>query len=197
MNQRIRDSYDKVAEQYASKRDRFKNDAYLESFAVGLEPGAKVLDLGCGSGVPAAEFLVQRGFDVIGIDISPKQIELARRNLPQARFEVADMQELTDGQFSVDGIVALYSIFHIDRTQHGRLLKVLHSFLPQGGPLLITMGASDWEGTEADFHGAVMEWSHWGPAINRELIAAAKFTVLLDEIDQSGGEEHQIILARA
>jgi hypothetical protein len=63
--------------------------------------------------------------------------------------------------------------------------------------LLASMGASDWEETEEDFLGVEMSWSHYGPARNRELAVAAGFEVLVDEIDRSGGEEHQMILARA
>jgi hypothetical protein len=58
------------------------------------------------------------------------------------------------------------------------------------------MGASDWEGSE-DFHGAEMYWSHFGPVRNRELVEEAGFTVVMDEIDESGGERHQVILATA
>ena len=197
MNERVRDGYDRIAEAYAAQRDQFKSATYLERFADLLAPGSRVLDVGCGSGLPVAGFLVKRGFEVTGIDISPRQIELARRNVPAVKFEVWDMQGLTKGQFTVDGIVALYSIFHIDRRTHADLLKTLHSFLPNGGLLLASMGASDWEGTDEDFLGVEMSWSHYGPARNRELAVAAGFEVLVDEIDRSGGQEHQMILARA
>jgi cyclopropane fatty-acyl-phospholipid synthase-like methyltransferase len=196
VNDRVREAYDRIAEAYASQRDLFKNQVYLEQFVGMLVPRARVLDLGCGGGIPAARFLVDRGFDVIGLDISPAQIELARRNVPQARFEVADMQQLARGRFAVDGVIALYSIFHIDRREHFRLLETLRSYLPIGGVLLITMGASEWEGSEV-FHGAEMFWSHYGPKRNRELLEAAGLTVLVDELDTSGGEEHQVLLAHA
>jgi cyclopropane fatty-acyl-phospholipid synthase-like methyltransferase len=196
VNDRVREAYDRIAEAYASQRDLFKNQVYLEQFVGMLVPRARVLDLGCGGGIPAARFLVDRGFDVIGLDISPAQIELARRNVPQARFEVADMQQLARGRFAVDGVIALYSIFHIDRREHFRLLETLRSYLPIGGVLLITMGASEWEGSEV-FHGAEMFWSHYGPKRNRELLEAAGLTVLVDELDTSGGEEHQVLLAQA
>ncbi|HEU0072792.1 MAG TPA: class I SAM-dependent methyltransferase, partial [Dehalococcoidia bacterium] len=144
-----------------------------------------------------ARFLVERNLAVTGIDISPKQIELAKNNVPEARFEVEDMQSLREGDYAVDGVVAMYSIFHIDRHEHERLLRTLHSFLTPSGALLVTMGASDWEGSDPDFQGAEMHWSHFGPERNREMTEAAGFTIVLDEIDESGGERHQVILAIA
>ena len=104
------------------------------------------------------------------------------------------MLELCDGQFSVDGIVSFYAIFHTPRTHHQDLLTRFATFLPIGGVLLITMGAGDWEGTE-DFHGEPMIWSHYGTARNAQIVEAAGFDIVQDAIDRSGGEAHQAILA--
>ena len=76
-------------------------------------------------------------------------------------------------------------------------LATLGSFIRAGGVLLATMGASTWEGTEPDFHGVQMYWSHFGPARNRALVEMAGFSVELDELDDPiPGERHQVILAR-
>jgi hypothetical protein len=106
------------------------------------------------------------------------------------------MLDLTEGEYRVDGIVSFYAIFHTPRDRHAGLLKTLATFLPPGGPLLITMGASAWEGTEADFHGAEMFWSHYGADENAQLVESAGFDLELNEIDSSADERHQVILAR-
>jgi len=53
----------------------------------GLSAGARVLDVGCGSG-RLARRLCESGFEVVGVDASPAMVELARTHAPHARFEV-------------------------------------------------------------------------------------------------------------
>lgn len=88
----------------------------------------------------------------------------------------------------------MYALFHTPRERHGEILSTFASFLPVGGPMLITMGSSDWEGTE-EFHGTDMSWSHFGPDTNIELVTAAGFEIVLNEIDRNGDEAHQIVIA--
>jgi SAM-dependent methyltransferase len=192
----VRDGYDLIADTYAAQRDQFKSTSYLNKFIEFLPPGGTVLDVGCGAGKPVDAFLIEQGYAVHGLDISTRMIELARRNVPQAHFETRDMSDLAMGEYRVDGVVAFYSIFHTPREQHQLLLQRLASFMSPGGALLITMGAGAWEGFDDDFHGARMYWSHFGKDRNIELVEHAGFRVLLDEIDRSGDEAHQIIIAR-
>lgn len=66
--------------------------------------------------------------------------------------------------------------------------------MPVGGLILVTMGSGEWEGTEEDFHGSKMWWSHYGAEKNKEIVKNAGFEILLDEIDTSGNERHLFIL---
>ncbi len=194
-NEAVRDGYEQIAATYAAQRDQFKSLPYLERFVELLPPDGMVLDVGCGAGKPVDEFLVEHGYTVHGLDLSARMIELARANVPQATYEMRDMLDLKPGEYRVDGIVSFYAIFHTPREHHEALLSQFASFLPQGGAILITMGESEWEGVE-DFLGAPMSWSHYGAERNRELVERAGFHVLLDEIDRSANEAHQVILGR-
>lgn len=194
MNNLVKESYNKVAEHYSSNRDLFKNDKYLQKLADLLQPSSKILDLGCGSGIPIDKFFVDRGFKVTGIDISERQVELARQNLPEATFKVQDMSELQDGEYSVDAVVSFYAIFHTPKEQHHAIFQKINSFIPAGGLLLVSLGASEWEGEE-EFHGAQMWWSHFGQEKNVELVGNAGFDILASEVDTTGGENHLVILA--
>ena len=63
--------------------------------AMELSPGQRILDVGCGPGRHAHE-LARRGFEVIGVDISQRFIDLARQDAPPgASFERADARKLS------------------------------------------------------------------------------------------------------
>jgi cyclopropane fatty-acyl-phospholipid synthase-like methyltransferase len=193
-NQDVKNSYNKIASRYAAQRDQFQSEKYLQEFIKHVPKGRTVLDVGCGPGKPVDDFLVKSGYAVNGIDISESMIEIAKQNVPQAFYEVKDMSELKDGEYCVDGIVSFYAIFHTPREKHLELLKKFITFMPNGGTLLITMGSSDWVGSE-DFHGENMSWSHYDAEKNAELVKEAGFQIILNEIDTSGNERHQILLA--
>jgi cyclopropane fatty-acyl-phospholipid synthase-like methyltransferase len=195
-NDLVKEGYEKAADNYAANRNQFESIKYLEQFSKLIEKGRTVLDVGCGAGKPVDEYLIKKGFAVNGIDISERMIELAKKNIPQGFYEVKDMSKLKEGEYCVDGIVSFYAIFHTPREKHHELLKKFASFMPNGGGILITMGAEEYEGFEDDFHGAKMFWSYYGAEKNTELVENAGFKIILNEIDGSANEKHQVIIAK-
>src|SRR5437868_768090 len=88
----VADGYDQIAETYAARAVRASQrvggsgrDRFLAAYLADLPAGARVLDLGCATGVPVARTLAER-FIVTGVDVSPQSIELARQNVPGAAF---------------------------------------------------------------------------------------------------------------
>jgi len=191
----VRKGYNQCARDYLDNRGLFKNIKYLDDLISKLHDRAKILDLGCGAGIPVDRYLLEKNFEVIGVDISEEQIFLAKKNLPKGDFFVGDMSKINFPESSFDAVISFYAIFHLPREEHVSVLKNIYSFLKPGGFLLITMGSSDWEGTEKDFHGVKMFWSHYGREKNLELIKSAGFNIITEEIDTSGGEKHLVILA--
>src|SRR5690349_6794841 len=92
----VEQRYDRMAEPYLRSRD--PRDpitlAALEELARFLPPSAAVLDLGCGPGIPVTKWLAESGYEVTGVDISEKQLELARGQAPGVTFVKADMAAL-------------------------------------------------------------------------------------------------------
>jgi len=195
-NDFVKQQYNKLAENYLAGRDRFKNDKYLDKLSSLLSSGSTVLDIGCGAGLPIDKYLIDHGFKVIGVDISEKQIEMAKNNVPQGDFKVEDMSEFKNKEYFVDAVISFYAIFHTPRESHQQILEKIASFLKKDGLILITMATTEWEGKENDFYGGEMYWSHYDSKTNSKLVQDAGFELLLDEIDNTGKEKHQIILAR-
>jgi cyclopropane fatty-acyl-phospholipid synthase-like methyltransferase len=195
MNQLVRDAYNKCAEDYSSTRDLFKNKKYLDMLTGYLKPKSKILDIGCGAGKPIDEYLVSKKYKVTGIDISEKQIELAKINVPQAIFSVKDMSVLNFSKNSFDAVISFYAIFHIPREGHLGLFKKILEILKPSGYFLATLGFDNWEGSE-EFHGVTMHWSQYSKDKNLKLIKEAGFEIVKAEIDKSGGEHHFVVLAK-
>lgn len=191
----VEQGYDKIAEEYCGWRRIFKNIAELEEFAALLPKSAKVLDIGCGAGIPAARFLVERGCQVVGIDFSEKMLDLARANVSEAEFLKKDMTELDFENDSFDALTAFYSIIHVPRTKHVGLFQAFHRILKPGGLMLISLGSDAWEGTD-DFHGVQMFWSHYTPEKSLQFIKHARFDIIFDRCVEEGGEAHYWVLAK-
>ncbi len=77
--------------QNSAWNDKVWHDLFIDRLAA----GAKVLDLGCGSGRPVARHMAERGLLVTGVDSSPTMISLCRSRLPDHAWIVADMRELS------------------------------------------------------------------------------------------------------
>ncbi len=188
-------SYDEIAGVYLANRNKLKSGKYVQQLLKYLPKNSRVLDLGCGAGVPVDNLLLKAGHRVIGMDISSEQIELAKNNCCEGEYLVGDIQDLRESEYRVDGVVSFYSIFHVPRTKQSELLKKVASFLPKGGMLLITMGDREFEG-EHMLYGEKMWSSQYGTVKNHKIVESAGFKIIIDEMDNSGGERHQIILAQ-
>ncbi len=192
----VRKGHDSIAEKYHAIRRTFDSRKELGEFARLLPENAKVLDVGCGDGVPVAQFLVELGFDVTGIDFSEKMLKLACKSVPRAKFVLRDMTELDIDSDSFEGLVAFYSIIHVPREKHFPLFQSFHRILKPDGVMLICLGPDEWEATEK-YHGTRMFWSHYSPEKSLQLIKEAGFEVISDNILVRGGEKHYWILARS
>lgn len=190
----VRDGYDKIAQIYLASRDRLKSGKYVQQLLKYLPKQSTILDLGCGAGIPVDDILLKAGHSVVGIDISNEQIKLARKNCPHGQFLVGNISDLAENEYEVDAVISFYTIFHIPRESHGQWLKKISTYLKRRGLLLLTMGDREFEG-EHVLHGTKMWSSQYGTAKNKSLIESAGFKIITDEIDNSGGERHQIILA--
>jgi SAM-dependent methyltransferase len=138
-----RTSYDTVAEHYADQmRDSLATKPYLRAMAMmfaDLVRGAgdgPVADVGCGPGHVTA-FLRDLGLAAFGIDLSPGMVEVARRDHPDARFEVGSMTELDLADDSLAGLLAWWSLIHMPDDEVAIALAHFRRVLRPGAPLMV------------------------------------------------------------
>lgn len=82
----VKAGYNAIADRYLTARTRDSEDVHLlDELTTRLPAGAKVLDAGCGAGIPISQMLSGK-FEVTGVDFSEAQIELAKKNVPNATF---------------------------------------------------------------------------------------------------------------
>jgi cyclopropane fatty-acyl-phospholipid synthase-like methyltransferase len=199
----VEQGYDVIADTFIQWRDRIVGDprrAWADELTSRLSDGARILELGCGAGVPDTLLLAER-FRVTGLDISREQIARARANVPQATFIQADFTalDLEPGEF--DAVAAFYSFNHVPRDLLAALFERIHTWLVEGGFFLTALGTSDNPGWTGDFLGAPTFFSSFPPDTNRRLLGEAGFKLELDQIvtlvEPEGNASFQWILGRA
>ncbi|KJK45436.1 methyltransferase type 11 [Lentzea aerocolonigenes] len=182
MKEIVEAGYDAMAERYLTWSAEIADDPrlhYLDDFDSRLNDNARILELGCGAGVPVTKKLAER-HDVLGVDLSRQQLDLARANVPGARFEKADMTKLgfPDGTF--DGIAAFYSILHVPRAEQPGLIAKIARWLKPGGFFLASLGVGTPDLTET-WLGVEMFFGSNTPAENRALLGE-HFEIITDDL---------------
>jgi trans-aconitate methyltransferase len=149
---------------------------HLQAFAAALPPGASVLDIGCGGGVPVARDLIAAGFNLTGIDSSPALIALCSQRFPGAAWSVADMRALElDRRF--EGVIAWHSFFHLRAEDQRAMFPIFAAHAAPGALLTFTSGPvagvamGEWQG-EPLFHDSLAQDEY------RALLAASGFELL-------------------
>ena len=135
----IRTSYDTVATSYADLVQDGPPDEpeCFDLFArLATEVGGAVLDVGCGPGRTTG-LLDDRGLRVIGMDLSPGMIEVARRDHPGLDFRVGSMTALDLPDETLAGVVSWWSIIHLPRDVVPQAFAEFHRVLAPGGILLL------------------------------------------------------------
>jgi len=195
----VREGYNTIADEYLVTRAKKSSDiALLDEFIKYLEPNAKVLDAGCGAGVPVAKILSEH-FEVTGVDFSEKQVELAKKNVPEATFICQDITKLDFPEDHFDGICSFYAIIHIPREEHSALLENLYRMLKSGGVALLCLGADDLlDDIEEDFHGKRMYWSHFDAETYETMLTEISFLLIFSKTitDETYSGKHQFILVK-
>jgi 2-polyprenyl-3-methyl-5-hydroxy-6-metoxy-1,4-benzoquinol methylase len=190
----VRSGYDQLAKLYVKERERFDNWQEVKAFSSQLPEKAKVLDVGSGTGIPIARYLVQTSFEVVGIDLSKKMVSTAQENVPGATFKQMNMVAIDFPPESFDGVISTYAIIHVPRETHAHIFQSFHTILKPQGVMLVSIASCEWEEI-ADYLGVDMFWSHHSPTKTESLITDAGFDIEFGRDVETGGEKHHWVLA--
>ena len=126
-------AWDNIAERYDNRSGALKEFSdVFNTFMEKLPQGGRVLDLGCGTGLPYAGYLVENGFDVLGVDLSDEMVKVSSRNVPGANFVQLSMSEIPYRD-EFHGVISSFSMLLLSPDLFKETASRVHSALVDGG----------------------------------------------------------------
>jgi len=135
----LKDTYNKIAENWHA--DHSSDDWWVEgtdTFISFFKDGDLVLDVGCAGGVKS-RYLIKKGLKVLGIDFSENLIKIAKKEVPEAKFLVLDINDINTLEENFDGIFMQAVLLHIPKEEAEDILRKSVEKLKQGGYLYIAV----------------------------------------------------------
>lgn len=194
----VESGYDRMAERYMQTRRVEDRDwTFLRLLFDRVDAGGKVLDLGCGSGIPHTVRMAER-YSVTGVDISQNQIDLARRSVPGAEFIRRDMTTIDYPSGTFDAVVSYLAILHVPKEEKPRLYSNIFRMLKGGGIFIMMIGQDEWDSVPGDtLMDTPMYWSQLGEEKTLELLVSVGFKVLRSSVETGeldGQPEHHLLV---
>lgn len=195
MPDQIAQHYERHARAFEEDRGRsFVERPWIERFILPLRRGGAILDLGCGGGEPIGRYLVDRGFQITGIDTSSTMIALARTRFPRHRWLQIDMRRLAIGD-RFEGVLAWGSLFHLEHDDQAAMIARMAAWLKPGGRLLFNSGPS--RGTViGEYRGDPVFHASLDPAEYRAAFLKAGLVEMAHVVEDPGCGGMTVWLAR-
>jgi cyclopropane fatty-acyl-phospholipid synthase-like methyltransferase len=187
--------YEEIASLFLSGRGRNHSGVgatVVADWSKMLPEGAAVLDLGCGTGVPISQALIERGFQVYGLDASPTMVAAFQARFPSVPIECAAVEDSDFFLRAFDGVVAWGLFFLLDREVQLRLIKKIAGVLQGGGRLLFTAPSHN-----SSWHDAMTGRisTSLGYEMYRAALEAERISLVGTHLDE--GENHYYFAQKA
>lgn len=187
------DTYAQLPEQLAA----------VEWLLARLPERARVMDIGSGTGRPTAELIAAAGHAVTGYDVSRTMVELARAQVPSARFELADVRTLPDAPGRWDAVTAFFPLLQMPRVDLDATLARIAHWLAPGGLLLFATVPFDAEDEEIQWMGQTIRCTSYPAETYLRLLREAGLDIVHEQTSVfhpdfpgMGAEEHLFVYAR-
>lgn len=187
--------YQRHADVFACERSRslFEKN-WLDKFITAIGEKGRILDLGCGNGQPIAEYFIQQGFQLTGIDGAPAMLERARKRFPEQRWLVQDMRELTLGE-TFDGLIAWDSFFHLTQQDQQQMFPIFAQHSHPNSVLIFTSGPGNGIAI-GQFAGEPLFHASLAPEEYRTLLNENGFEIIDTVIEDPQCSGHTVWLAK-
>ena len=140
------DTWNKIASLY---QDKFMGlDLYNSTYDFICNSvkkvNAKILEIGCGPGNITKYLLSKRpDFDILGIDIAPNMVELAKINNPTAAFSVMDIRRIDKLKSKFDAIACGFVLPYLSATDCKNLISNSYNLLEEDGIIYLSFVEGD------------------------------------------------------
>ncbi|MBN8828321.1 MAG: class I SAM-dependent methyltransferase [Sphingobacteriia bacterium] len=178
-------NYDKIAKDFdlARTKNLEKEKIYLDILTENLLEDSHILDLGCGTGEPIASYLIDKNFNVTGVDSSKELLKKAKENLTKLEIIFGDMRTIEfDKKFDV--VIAWDSFFHLPHNDQELMIAKFSDWLKYSGRVVFTTGSENIEILNADMLGEKFSYYSFSPEEYNKLLEENNFNVILFEEDQ-------------
>ena len=146
--------YDLIADWFPTDRGRIVGVAEALALAAPLPAHSRILDVGCGNGVPVSEALVNAGYRVVALDSSAGMLDHFRRNLPGAPIVRGDARRCPFVGGAFDAAISMGMLFHLSRADQALAFASVSRVLKPGAPFLFT-GAEIEDADDAGITGTM------------------------------------------
>lgn len=129
--------WEAIAMEFVAARSTIGSDV-VRQWARNLRPGSEVVDIGCGSGAPVSQVLVDQGCCVFGIDASPTLLSMFKRRFPAARAACEPVERSPFFSQQFDGAIAVGLLFLLPEEKQRTLIKKVGTILKPDGRFLFS-----------------------------------------------------------
>jgi 2-polyprenyl-3-methyl-5-hydroxy-6-metoxy-1,4-benzoquinol methylase len=190
--------YNHIADWFEEARDKpvlgFVERPYLDMVAEALPKNASILDLGCGTGFPIADYFMKLGHNVTGIDGSEVMIQKCQKRYPTGDWRLEDMREV-DLSRKFDAIIAWDSFFHLPHNDQITMFDVFEKHANAGAMLLFTAGPKHDE-VIGQMQGYDFYHTSLAEEEYRKLLKQHDFEVVLYKAEDKDCGDHTVWVAK-